>query len=314
MLNFLNITLKPLSVLILALLLFCMSSKILFANEIDLKILEKYKFTQVVVRLNNGDVFSCEILNYELEDGKVNKVEVATAIGKTKIFADEIAEIVHYQDYNRHSHRIYILPTAEPISGNHFVGNFEILFFYVGFGISDYFSITAGRSVIPTIRSQEQFSVVNAKATLYQQYWDSMEGNMSIALGYNHALVNSDNTVSHLYSAISFRGAKSILTASVFAKIGSKDFYEARFGENFLPFSFENGSIGFAIGLDTRFSSTRDIHFIGELWNSNITKPGSSGLLLGFRIGNTKIAADFGLAVFGSPYFVPFTGFVWTPF
>ncbi len=314
MLNFLNKTLKPLSVLILALLLFCMSSKILYANEIDLKILEKYKFTQVVVRLNNGDVFSCEILNYELEDGKVNKVEVATAIGKTKIFADEIAEIVHYQDYNRHSHRIYILPTAEPISGNHFVGNFEILFFYVGFGISDYFSITAGRSVIPTIRSQEQFSVVNAKVTLYQQYWDSMEGNMSIALGYNHALVNSDNTVSHLYSAISFRGAKSILTASVFAKIGSKDFYEARFGENFLPFSFENGSIGFAIGLDTRFSSTRDIHFIGELWNSNIIKPGSSGLLLGFRIGNTKIAADFGLAVFGSPYFVPFTGFVWTPF
>lgn len=314
MLIFLNTTLKPLSVLILALLIFCISSKNLYANEIDIKILEKYKFTQVIVRLNNGDVFSCEILNYELEDGKVNKVEVVTAIGKTKIFADEIAEIVHYQGYNRHSHRIFILPTAEPISGNHFVGNFEILFFYVGFGISDYLSITAGRSVIPTIRSQEQFSVVNAKATLYQQYWDSMEGNMSIALGYNHALVNSDNTVSHIYSAISFRGAKSILTASVFAKIGSKDFYEARFEENFLPFSFENGSIGFAIGLDTRFSSTRDIHFIGELWNSNITKPGSSGLLLGFRIGNTKIAADFGLAVFGSPYFVPFTSFAWTPF
>ncbi len=314
MLKLLNKALKPCSFLILVSLFFYINFKESIANQIDMHFLDKYKFTQVIVRLNNGDVFSCELLNYEVEDGKVTKLEVATAIGKTKIFADEIAEIMHYQDYNRHSHRIYILPTAEPISGNHFIGNYEILFFYFGFGVSDYLSITAGRSVIPSIRSQEQISVVNAKATLFQQYWESMEGNMSIALGGNYALVNSNNVISHLYSAVSFRGAKSILTASVFAKIGQNDYYEARFGENFLPFSFENGSFGFALGLDTRFSSTRDIHFIGELWNSNITKPGSSGLLLGFRIANTKVAADFGIAVFGSPYFVPFTSFTWTPF
>lgn len=305
---------KLFSMLAFAIVIFNLLIHSANANDIDSELIDKYKFTQVIIRLNNGDIFSCEIQNYELEDGKISKIEVVTAIGKTKIFADEIAEIMHYQDYNRHSHRIYILPTAEPISDNHFVGNFEIMFFYLGFGISDYVSITAGRSVIPSIRSQEQISVVNAKATLFQQYWESMEGNMSIAIGYNHALVNSNNTISHAYSAVSFRGAKSILTASVFAKIGSKDYHEARFGENFFPFAFENGSFGFALGLDTRFSSTKDVHFIGELWNSNITKPGSSGLLLGFRIGNTKVAADFGIAVFGSPYFVPFTSFAWTPF
>lgn len=310
----LNKSLKLLLVLVFEILNFIVLFNSAIAKDIEPHHLDKYKFTQVIIRLNNGDVFSCEILNYEIEDGKVSKIEVATAIGKTKIFTDEIIEIMHYQDYNRHSHRIFILPTAEPISDNHFVGNFEILFFYLGFGISDYVSISAGRSIIPSIRSQEQVSVINAKATLYQQYWESMEGNMSIAIGYNHSLVNSSNTISHAYSAVSFRGAKSILTASVFAKIGNKDYYEARFGENFLPFVFENGSFGFALGLDTRFSTTKDVHFIGELWNSNITKPGSSGLLLGFRIGNTKIAADFGIAVFGSPYFVPFTSFVWTPF
>lgn len=314
MLTYLNNTLKSLPVLALTLIILYIFPVNVQAKEYDSQFLEKYKFTQVIIRLNNGDIFSCEIVNYEFEDGRINKIEVSTAIGKTKIFTDEIAEIMHYQDFNRHSHRIYILPTAEPISDNHFISNYEILFFYVGFGISDYLSITAGRSVIPLVRGQDQISVINTKATLYQQYWESMEGNMSIALGYNHAWVNSSNTISHAYSVVSFRGAKSILSASVFAKIGSKDYYEARFAENFLPFTFENGSFGFALGLDTRFSSTRDIHFIGELWNSNITKPGSSGLLLGFRIGNTKIAADFGIAVFGAPYFVPFTSFAWTPF
>lgn len=314
MLNNLNIVLKYMLLLVFGVVFLFIFSVDGYSNDIEPKLMDKYKFTQVIIRLNNGDVFSCEILNYEVEDGIVSKIEVATSIGKTKIFAEEIAEIMHYQDYNRHSHRIYILPTAEPISKNHFVGNFEILFFYLGFGISDYVSITAGRSVIPTIRSQEQISVLNAKATVYQQYWESMEGNMSIAIGYNHALVNSSNTISHLYSAVSFRGAKSILTASVFSKIGRNDYYDARFGDNFLPFTYENGSFGFAIGLDTRFSSTRDVHFIGELWNSNITKPSSTGLLLGFRIGNTKVAADFGIAVFGAPYFLPFTSFTWTPF
>lgn len=309
--NFLNYR-----IILFSTTMFFLVIDIISLNALDINpaLLERYKYQNVIIRLNNGDIFSCEILNYEFENGKINKLEVSTAIGKTTIFVEEIAEIMHYQDYNRHSHRIYLLPTAEPISNNHFVGNFEILFFYGGFGISDYISITAGRSVIPTVRSQEQISIVNAKATLFQQYWESMEGNMSLAFGYNYALVNSNNTISHLYSSISFRGAKSILTASIFTKLGQKDYYEARFGDNFLPFTFENGSFGFALGLDTRFSSTRDIHFIGELWNSNITKPGSSALLIGLRLGNTKVAADFGLAVYGSPYFIPFTSFAWTPF
>ncbi len=315
MLIILNNFLKYPLILVLSICVFLLTNSVfLTASEISSEFLEKYKYTQVIIRLNNGDLFSCEILNYELEDGKVNKLEVSTAIGKTKIFVDEIAEILHYQDYNRHSHRIYLLPTAEPISSNHFVGNFEILFFYGGFGISDYISITAGRSVIPAVRSQDQISVINAKATLYQHYWETMEGNMSIALGYNYSLVNNNNTISHLYSSVSFRGAKSILTASMFTKLGINDYYKARFGDNFLPFTFEDGSFGFALGLDTRFSSTRDIHFIGELWNSNITKPGNSALFIGLRLGNSKVAADFGIAVFGSPYFLPFTSFAWTPF
>jgi hypothetical protein len=50
------------------------------------------------------------------------------------------------------------------------------------------------------------------------------------------------------------------------------------------------------------------------LWNSDITKPSNSGILLGFRIGNSNVSADFGLAIFTTPYFIPFTSFVWTPF
>lgn len=294
-------------------LLFFISFNKLLAT-LTKEFIDNNKHKPVVIRLNNGDVISCEITGYEFSNNEIGFLEVSTEIGKTKIYPSEIAEIIHYLDYNRHSHRIYILPTAEPIGDNHFVGNYEILFFYAGAGIGNLFSITAGRSILPTVLSEHQISIFNIKATLYQQYWETMEGNMSVAVGYNYAMVNNTNVISHPYGTISFRGAKSILTASVFTKIGNKDYYEARFGDNFLPFAYENGSFGFALGLTTRFASTRDIYFIGELWNSNITKPGNSALLLGFRIGNTKLAADFGISVFGAPYFVPFTNFIWTLF
>ena len=297
----------------LILVIFIISSNYLLSKSFIEKI-ENLKFKEVIIRLDNGDVFSCELLDYSMQNDSIVKLEVQTKIGKTTIFSNEILDIMHYQDYNRHSHRIFLLPTAEPIAQNSFIGNWELLFFYLGVGFNDYVSITAGRSFIPAVRYEDQISIINAKATVFSQKWEDMPGNMSVAIGYNYALINEKNKISNIYSALTFRTAKSVLTASVFTKLGSDDFYEVRLENNLTSFAYENGSFGFAFGLDTRFSTTKDIHFIGEFWNSNITKPSNSGVLVGFRLGNTKLSADFGIAVFSSPVFLPFTSFVWTPF
>ena len=285
----------------------------LYAN-LDEDYLNKIKNNEVIIRLTNGDILKCQILDLGFEKGQLTSISVQTKIGKTKIYLSEIIEILPWSSYNRNSHRIFLLPTAEPIENNHFIGNVELLMLYGGFGISKYFSFTAGQSIVPAIRSDQQITLLNAKATVYQEYWDSMYGHISLALGGNMVMVNSYNKISHIYGAVSFTTEKSIFTASLYSKIGDKDFYEVNLGNNLYTFPFENGSFGIALGIDSRFSTTNDTHFIGELWNSDITKPSNSGILLGFRIGNSNVSADFGLAIFTTPYFIPFTSFVWTPF
>lgn len=285
---------------------------------IDVQKVENMLQNEVYIRLTNGDNFTCELKDLDLQGDSLNSITILTKIGKTKVFASEIAEILLQSEMNRQSNRIFILPTAEPISSNHFIGNFELLFFYAGIGITDYVSITAGRSVIPGTPSEFQISEINAKATLYRQFWESMTGNMSVAVGVNHALLNNDNKLTHIYSAITFTTAKSVFTGAVFSKIGSKDFYEFKLSNgneiSTYPFAYEDGSFGLALGLDTRLSGWKDVHIISELWNSNIARPTDTGVLLGVRLANTRFSADFGLAFFTSPYLLPFTSFTWTPF
>lgn len=283
-------------------------------SEITENYLQNKINSEVIIRLTNGDLLTCEIKDYDAVGDSLISISVKTKIGSTKIYLSEISEITTIAELNRNSHRIFILPTAEPIGRNTFIGNFELLFFYAGVGITDYVSITAGRSIIPGEPGDYQITNLNGKITFYRQYWESMSGSMSVAAGVNYAMLNSFNKITHLYSSLSFVTEKSVFTGSVYAKIGDKDYYEFNLRQDLYPFTFENGAFGIALGVDTRFSNWKNIHVIGELWNANITKPSNTGVMLGFRIGNTKLSADFGLALFTTPFVLPFTSFVWTPF
>jgi hypothetical protein len=289
----------------------------LFA-EISTEKLENLMQNEVLISLQNGDKLTGIIKVVEREGDSAFAISVQTSLGKAKIFMSEIKYIQRITEINKQSHRIFILPTAEPIGKNHFIGNFELLFFYAGIGISDYFSLTAGRSIIPGSSSEFQITELNAKATVYRHFWESDVGNMSVAVGMNYALLNSNNKLSHIYTSLTFVTTKSVFTGSVYSKIGTKDFYEFRLSNGVdistYPFVYENGAFGIALGFDTRFASSRDVHIIGELWNSNISAPSNTGILLGVRLAGTKLSADFGLALFTSPILMPFTSFVWTPF
>lgn len=267
-----------------------------------------------IFKLKNGDLITGLVLN-EVEVDEYGKgVSVETQLGEAVIFYNQIEEHYLEEDYYRHGHRIYFMPTAEPIGDDHFIGNYELLFLQGGFGILDRISVTAGRSIIPTIASKEQITNMNLKFTVLKEEFESMEGNLQLALGSNLAFVNHDNRFIHAYTVATFKRKKSRISLALFSKLGSSDLYQTNFQENIFDINYADGSVGLSIGLDTKFTHWHGVHFIGELWNSNVAKPQNTGVLLGFRIANTEFGADFGLAFFTAPAVAPFFSFVWTPF
>ncbi len=270
--------------------------------------------TAYQVRLTNGDILTGVVADEINDDKKGHGIKLRTTIGATVIYESEVAEILEAEESYRHGHRAWILPTAEPIGSNHFIGLWELGFVYGGFGISDIGSVTLGRSFVPGIRSDEQISVINAKATVYRMNWETMEGGMDVAVGGNLGFINSGNRLEHIYGLATFRGAKSRITGGIFYKAGSSDAYRLRFNNEAINMFYSDGSFGIALGLDTRLSARHDMHVIGELWNSDVTKPTNTGVMLGIRLANTSVSADFGLAFFTQPFVAPFVSFAWTPF
>ncbi|HOV92214.1 MAG TPA: hypothetical protein PLC04_03940 [Candidatus Kapabacteria bacterium] len=297
-----------------SLIIFFISFCALFSKEFNEYELYNLRDKDIIIRMMNGDILTAKILDFEKSDSGNYSISVQTPIGKTKVFSYEIAEVQPVEKYNRQSHRIYLLPTAEPIGQNHFIGDFEMLFLYGGVGISNFLSITAGTSIIPYIPLNDQISVANAKVTFLTLKGDTYLDKMSFALGGNYALINTENKLYHIYTSISITMPKTIASLSVFTKFGNHDVYAVHFDNNLFDMTYENGSFGIAAGLDTRFSTTKDIHFIGEVWNSDVAKPTNTAVLVGFRICNTTLSADFGVAITTSPFFIPFASFVWTPF
>jgi hypothetical protein len=268
---------------------------------------------KVIIRLKNGDILSGRIIDY-IEDDNGSGIRFKTQIGTTVIYSKEILEMKEYYDNYRHKHRVFLMPTAEPIGDDHFIGNYEIALFYAGFGISEYFSFTAGRSIIPGIPAEHQISLFNAKITLFTNKWDNAPGGMKVAIGTNTTFINHNNRIDNYYAVTTLHFDRSRLTGTIFTKNGPRDFYELKFLNNLYDLTYENGAFGVGLGLDTKLSNRHDIRFIGEIWNNNINQPTDSGVLLGVRHGNTEFSSDFGIAFFTQPFLIPFVSFTWTPF
>lgn len=281
------------------------------------EILDKFSENEsivYVIRLKNGDLLTGNLV--EIIDDTTNggSIKFRTQIGTTTIYISEIKEVMLKDNLNRHSHRVFIMPTAEPIGNNHFIGNYVIALFYGGFGIYDYVSVTAGTSVIPTVLRQDQVSLLNVKATVYTMEWESMKGGMSIAIGGNLAFINHDNKFSHIYSNITLLGDRTDLTGMLFVKTGAKDFYEFRFAERAYNGIYMDNSFGIGLGITTKFSERHDLYFVGEIWNNDIQSISSTGLLGGIRLQNSSFSADFGLMFITPSSLIPVFNFVWTPF
>ena len=270
--------------------------------------------TQYIVKLVNGDIISGNIVEVNDQGPGEKSIKVKTEIGTAVVYAGQIFDVLFKSDEYRHEHRVFLMPTAEPIANDFFVGDFEMMFLYAGFGISDIASFTFGRTVIPFIPASQQISSIDAKFTVYSSTFDSLARNYSLAVGGNVGWANAGNQIIDLYAAGTINFGRTALTGNIFYKTGGRDIYDFYLQNNLYEMFYPGGTFGIGLAVDSKLPKRNDIHIIGEIWNFDVNRPSHSAIFLGTRICNTTFSADFGFAVFSQPYLLPFTSFVWTPF
>lgn len=267
------------------------------------------------IRFVSGDVVSGTVLEYVHSDEFGEGIRFATELGTARVFESQVLEILPDYEFYKHSHRVFLLPTAEPIGSNHFIGSFELLFLYGGFGVGDVLSVTAGRSIVPSLRSSEQINELNAKLTfLSVSTEDSTNNRIVMAAGANYATLNDDNKLLYFYGVATAKLSKTNFSALVFYNASPNPITSIRFGENLYNMNYANRGFGIGLGLDTKLAGRNDVRVIGEIWNSDITRAYHTLALLGIRLFGTQFSADFGLAFSTYPFAAPFASFVWTPF
>lgn len=268
------------------------------------------------VRLHNGDLLSGPVREIA-NDAEGTFIRLGTEIGRAKVYLHQIAWIGTQERSYRQHHRLYIMPTAEPIGKDHFLGLWELLFLYGGVGIGDVVSITAGRTAVPGIPFDQQVSAVTAKATVYAGDNGIVEGGKQYyAVGVAAGWLNDANFLANIFAVATFTGKRSSVTTMMFAKVAGPDVYTFHAGRIIDPFNltYASGKIGVGLGLDSRIEDRHDIHVVGELWNADITRPSNTALYLGLRLANTAFSMDFGMTVLTAPAVVPTVAFAWTPF
>ena len=295
---------------------------------------------EYTVLLRNGDVISGKILDCVIDSNaeqnenapntqtnNVRKTEVDSAealsyilirtfLGEIKIYEDEIIDIKKKKTNISQNHSLYIMPTANPIGNNHFIGNYELVFLYGGIGVTDWVSLTAGHSMIPLTNSNEQISVVNAKVSLPVVGTKDVS-NLVLAVGGNLSWINAHNRMLHLFGIATYNSVdmnNSNFSAGIFYKLGSQDYATVRLIEREFYLDYPDGVFGICLGLEKRFEKRNDLSFLLEIWNSDVVNAANTAVLLGLRFSREKLYTDFGLSFFTQPFVIPFFSFVWMPF
>ncbi|MBS1538096.1 MAG: hypothetical protein JST20_10160 [Bacteroidetes bacterium] len=277
----------------------------------DTKIVENKKY---YLRLVNGDILTGEIVEIFIDEKEGEAIKIKTEIGTATIYGKQVAAFRLLDESYRQTNRIFLMPTAEPIGNNHFIGAFEGVFLYAGVGW-EWLSVTAGRTFVPTVSGSEQFSLLTAKASVYHADNENTVGGVTIGLGGSLAFLNARNQIQNIFANATFTMTRTRLTGLLFYKAGNESFFTASAGTiGSVNVKYPNGAFGIGIGIDTKLTEWNDLHFIAEGWNNDIQVPFNSAALLGIRIGNTSVSADFGVVAFTAPAFVPFMSFSWTPF
>jgi hypothetical protein len=209
--------LKVSSKQLLVLMLFALLSLPVYAiDDADLQDMEIDTEVEYYVRLTNGDVVT-GFLSDVSADKQGARIQMKMAVATITIYAKDIAWIGTREQAYRSRNRGFVIPTAEPIGNDFYIGVISGAIPTVGFGLFDVGSIVFARSFIPGLSMREQFSLINLKATVYQAENGLIEGGRQFyAIGINGSWINDVNFIGHLYGVGTFTGTRSRVSTVLF--------------------------------------------------------------------------------------------------
>jgi hypothetical protein len=327
------------------LLLFAINSNLLFAFSIN-QFKENNNLEQpditYIIKLNNGDIISANIIACVTSVNEVQQILkqvqndnikeqaeqfipfliVKTFGEEIFIYEDEIMNIsIRTSDNNTfkwQNHSLFLMPTANPISNNHFIGNYELFFLFGGIGIFDYVSLLGAYSFIPWTATPNQIAIINAKVSIPPIPLDG-NSNIALAAGFNYGQINRHNKLQHIFGIATYNNNSanpSNFSVGMFYKIGAQEYFNVLL-LNQPPFGFyySDGSFGLCGGFEKHFNTRKDLSLLLEIWNADVTNGADTGILLGLRLAGKNFYTDFGLTVITTPLPpIPFFSFVWMPF
>ena len=280
------------------LLLLCLPNDRLAAQGADR---DDLKF---LVVMKGGDSFRGNVVGHT-----DSTITVQTEFNRVTLPKSAIEEFVPLSGrYLRRPHH-FLMPTASPNGPGGFISNYELGFLYGGFGIGTGATITAGATIVPGISLASQLYHAGAKVTVEQTE------DVELAVGATYTFITTREPFAHLYAVSTTPIGTGRWSFMLFYKISGDDRAPVRIdgpGNDTTRFTlFYEGALGVALGLDTPAFGRDDMGFFVEIWNNDLTNPQNTASVLGVRVFNEELSADFGLSLISGPYVLPAMSFTW---
>jgi hypothetical protein len=259
---------------------------------------------EYIVLMKSGDSFRGNLVTYT-----DSTVTIDTEFGEVTILKKLIDRFIPLDGPYLRRPQHFLMPTGSPQKKGGFVSNYELGFFYGGFGIGG-LTIAGGFTTIPGIPLSQQIYHVGAKFTVEEN------DQFDLALGATYSWITTDHPYSHVYAVTTFTLGIGRYSAMAFYRATGDDFITIEVA----PFDaadttvinmFYQGSLGAAFGFDVPLFGRDDIFALGEIWNNDVQKPGNTVSMLAVRVSNETLSADFGVALFTAPFVVPVVRFSW---
>jgi hypothetical protein len=259
-----------------------------------------------IVQMKSGDSFRGNLV-----DHTDSTVTVVTEFGRIVVRKSLVEEFIPLDGPYRKRPLHFLMPSASPAGPGVFVSNYELGFWYAGIGLGYGATITAGATLVPSIPLGKQLYHAGAKFTLERSE------QMELALGAAYTFITTDHPYGHVYAVGTFPLGSARYSAMLLYKATGEDAAHiaiAPFGGDTTDFTvYYDGAIGASFGFDAPAFGRDDMMWVGEIWNNDLRKPQNTVSMIGIRVMNETLSADFGLALFTAPFIVPVFSMAWRP-
>lgn len=262
---------------------------------------------QYIVQMKSGDAFRGNLVAHS-----DSTVTVATEFGRVTLDKGMVESFIPLDGpYRRRPHH-FLMPSASPAGPGVFLSNYELGFYYGGIGLGYGATITAGATIVPGVPLADQLYHAGAKFTIERNE------DYELALGAAYTFFTTDHPYGHIYGVGTFPAGTARYSAMLFYRATGEDVSRIRIA----PFGsadttdltlYYEAAIGAAFGFDAPALGRDDMMWIGEIWNNDLSKPQNTVSMVGIRVMNEKLSADFGLALFTAPFIAPVFSFAWRP-